>query len=207
MEFLFHFVCSSTCHTRLDTKSCHQPETMRKLRLLLLPLGLLQGLLSQTIHVSQIPVISVVKSSSVTLPCDYTINSAQEGTIGSYKWYKHSVKPAMEISNSKNEFIGRISRANTDRFIKEQSAAITLHRVGFSDSGMYYCEVSFQIGRDINVCGDGTFLNVTGSGDDPCPVNDSNCSCYGEAMSMKCLEADCAHGSPGLSRLQGSGQF
>ncbi|PIO38229.1 hypothetical protein AB205_0064740, partial [Aquarana catesbeiana] len=120
------------------------------------------GFLSQTIHISQIPVIFAAKGSSVTIPCDYNISSEQEATIGSYKWYKHSKHYKMEISSSNSELTGRISRADTDQFINERSAAIVLHRVRSLDSGMYYCEVSFQIGSDISLRGDGTFLNVTG---------------------------------------------
>ncbi|XP_072276366.1 natural cytotoxicity triggering receptor 3-like isoform X2 [Pyxicephalus adspersus] len=133
---------------------------MRSLQLLLLLVGPLQGFASQAIHVWQIPVISAVGGSSVTLPCVYNISSEQEATIGSYKWYKHLLHTGMEISNSK-ELIGRISRTATDQFIERRSASIILHRVGSSDSGIYYCEVIFQIGGDVTAHGNGTFLNVT----------------------------------------------
>ncbi|XP_072276365.1 natural cytotoxicity triggering receptor 3-like isoform X1 [Pyxicephalus adspersus] len=152
---------------------------MRSLQLLLLLVGPLQGFASQAIHVWQIPVISAVGGSSVTLPCVYNISSEQEATIGSYKWYKHLLHTGMEISNSK-ELIGRISRTATDQFIERRSASIILHRVGSSDSGIYYCEVIFQIGGDVTAHGNGTFLNVTGFVgflDNPWPRNVSNCSC------------------------------
>ncbi|XP_073447810.1 natural cytotoxicity triggering receptor 3-like [Aquarana catesbeiana] len=154
---------------------------MRRLRLLLLLLGPLQGFLSQTIHISQIPVIFAAKGSSVTIPCDYNISSEQEATIGSYKWYKHSKHYKMEISSSNSELTGRISRADTDQFINERSAAIVLHRVRSLDSGMYYCEVSFQIGSDISLRGDGTFLNVTGSMDELWQENDLDCNCSNDS--------------------------
>ncbi|XP_077307689.1 natural cytotoxicity triggering receptor 3-like [Lithobates pipiens] len=168
-----------------EIRGIHQPDIMRRLRLLLLLLGPLQGFLSQTIHISQIPVIFAEKGSSVTIPCDYNISSEQEATIGSYKWYKHSKHSKMEISPANNELTGRISRADTDQFINERSAAIVLHRVGSSDSGMYYCEVSFQIGSDISLRGDGTFLNVTGSMGELWQENDLDCNCSNSHKSHK----------------------
>ncbi|XP_068110924.1 uncharacterized protein [Hyperolius riggenbachi] len=134
------------------------------------------GLLCQTILVSQIPVIYVAEGGSVVLPCHYSISGEKiTTTIGSYKWYKDVVQTGLEVSNGHKEFSGRVFRADTDQFISERSAAIVLQRVGFGDSGMYYCEVTFQLGRDISAHGNGTFLNVTGLGGEVwlCPDPDS----------------------------------
>ncbi|XP_073447462.1 neural cell adhesion molecule 2-like [Aquarana catesbeiana] len=118
------------------------------------------GFLSQTIHVWQTPVIWTTEGDSITLPCDYRIDG-ENSTIGSYKWYRHIVRSGVEISENNRNFSGRLSRLNMDQFIHGRSAAITLHSVEFSDSGMYYCEVTFQTGQQISGEGNGTFLNVT----------------------------------------------
>ncbi|XP_075040262.1 uncharacterized protein LOC142100228 isoform X2 [Mixophyes fleayi] len=128
---------------------------------ILLVLGTLQGYHSQTIHVSQIPVIFTPEGSSVTLPCTYSISGAENIRIGSYKWYRHMVGTGPEVSDSNKDFTGRISREDTDQFITSSSAGITLHRVHVSDTGMYYCDVTFQHGGEISGHGPGTFLNVT----------------------------------------------
>ncbi|XP_075061676.1 natural cytotoxicity triggering receptor 3-like [Mixophyes fleayi] len=129
---------------------------------ILLLLGTLQGFQSQTIHVSQIPVIVTPEGSSVTLPCNYSISGAEDITIGSYRWYRHLVRTGPEVSDSNKDFTGRISREDFDEFIYNRSASITLHRVHVSDTGMYYCEVTFQHGGEISGHGTGTNLNVTG---------------------------------------------
>ncbi|XP_075040254.1 uncharacterized protein LOC142100224 [Mixophyes fleayi] len=119
------------------------------------------GFHSQTIHVSQIPVIVTPEGSSVTLPCTYNISGADNTTIGSYKWYRHMVRTGPEVSDSNKDFTGRLSREDTDQFITSRSASITLHRVHVSDNGMYYCEVIIQQDGEISGHGPGTFLNVT----------------------------------------------
>ncbi|XP_075061678.1 natural cytotoxicity triggering receptor 3-like [Mixophyes fleayi] len=131
---------------------------------ILLVLGTLQGFQSQTIHVSQIPVIVTPEGSSVTLPCNYSISGAEDITIGMYKWYRHMVRTGPEVSDSNKDFTGRISRVDLDEFINDRSASITLHRVHVSDTGVYYCEVTFQHGGEISGHGTGTLLNVTGEG-------------------------------------------
>ncbi|XP_073447978.1 uncharacterized protein [Aquarana catesbeiana] len=120
------------------------------------------GFLSQTIHVWQTPVIWATEGDSITLPCYYRIDG-ENPTIGSYKWYRHKVRSEVEISENDKYFSGRLSRVNNDQFIHGRSADITLHSVELSDSGMFYCEVSFQIGQQISGVGNGTFLNVTAS--------------------------------------------
>ncbi|XP_075040259.1 uncharacterized protein LOC142100225 isoform X2 [Mixophyes fleayi] len=129
---------------------------------LLLILGGLQGIHFQTIHVSQIPVIVTPEGSSVTLPCNYSISGAENTTSGTYKWYRHMVRTGPEVSDSNKYFTGRISRAKADDFYNRRSAGITLHRVHVSDTGMYYCDVTFQHGGEISGHGPGTLLNVTG---------------------------------------------
>ncbi|PIO38227.1 hypothetical protein AB205_0064730, partial [Aquarana catesbeiana] len=115
---------------------------------------------TQTIHVWQTPIIWATEGSSVTLPCDYRI-IGENASNGSYKWYRHIVRYGVEISENNKYFSGRLSRVDQDQFIHGQSAAITLHGVELSDSGMYYCEVTFQISQEISKDGNGTFLNVT----------------------------------------------
>ncbi|XP_073447977.1 natural cytotoxicity triggering receptor 3-like, partial [Aquarana catesbeiana] len=128
---------------------------------------------TQTIHVRQTPVIWTTEGSSVTLPCDYRI-IGENSSIGSYKWYRHIVRSGVEVSENNKNFPGRLSRVHIcsalqiihsvdqGQFFHGRSAAITLHPVELSDSGMYYCEVTFQIGQKIIGDGNGTFLNVTG---------------------------------------------
>ncbi|XP_073447441.1 natural cytotoxicity triggering receptor 3-like isoform X1 [Aquarana catesbeiana] len=126
------------------------------------------GFLSQTIHVRQTPVIWATEGSSVTLPCDYRIigESASIGendTVGSYKWYKHMVGSKAEVSDSNINYSGRLFMVHSTTFIREQLAAMTLQPVELSDSGMYYCEVTLEMGQEIPGYGNGTFLNVTAS--------------------------------------------
>ncbi|XP_075040304.1 uncharacterized protein LOC142100273 [Mixophyes fleayi] len=121
----------------------------------------LSGVECQTIHVSQIPTIVTPEGSSVTLPCNYSISGAQDATAGSYKWYRHMARAGPEVSHSNKDFTGRISTLDTDVFINNRSASITLHRVHVSDTGMYYCDVTFLHGGEISGHGTGTFLNVT----------------------------------------------
>ncbi|KAM5148029.1 natural cytotoxicity triggering receptor 3-like [Mantella aurantiaca] len=113
------------------------------------------------IHVWQIPVIWASEGSSVTLACDYNVPD-KKVTIGSYKWYRHILTGRSEVSDNNMNFSGRISIVDQQTFIRRRSAAITLHSVELSDSGMYYCEVILQDGLEISADGNGTFLNVTG---------------------------------------------
>ncbi|XP_077307106.1 uncharacterized protein LOC143926950 [Lithobates pipiens] len=134
----------------------------------LLILGVLPGSLLQTvnntmtIHVRQTPVIWATEGDSITLPCDYRI-IGENASIGSYKWYRHIVRSGVEVSENNKNFTGRLSKVDQDQFFHGRSAAITLYPVVLSDSGMYYCEVTFQIGQQISGEGNGTFLNVTAS--------------------------------------------
>ncbi|XP_073447975.1 uncharacterized protein [Aquarana catesbeiana] len=116
--------------------------------------------LSQTIHVWQTPVIWATEGSLVTLPCDYRI-IGESASTGSFKWYKYITKFRSEVYENQKNFSGRLYRVNQDQFIHGRSAAITLHPVELSDSGMYSCEVIFQIGQQISGEGNGTLLNVT----------------------------------------------
>ncbi|XP_063797647.1 natural cytotoxicity triggering receptor 3 [Pseudophryne corroboree] len=120
------------------------------------------GYHSQTITVSQIPVIVTPEGSSVTLPCTYSISGADNATDGWYRWYRHTVRTGPDVTDSNKDFTGRISRVDGEEFISSRSASITLHRADVSDTGMYYCEVTFQHGGEISGHGAGTFLNVTG---------------------------------------------
>ncbi|KAG9464387.1 hypothetical protein GDO78_020017, partial [Eleutherodactylus coqui] len=121
----------------------------------------LSGFLSLEIQVFQIPKVHATSSSDATLPCTYNISGVKEVTVGSYKWYRHLVRYGPEVSNSNRDFTGRISRANTDRFINTRSAQITIHNVIPSDTASYYCEVTFVHGGEITGHGPGTLLNVT----------------------------------------------
>ncbi|KAG9461298.1 hypothetical protein GDO78_017341 [Eleutherodactylus coqui] len=134
---------------------------MMRLAVLILILGPLQGFLSLEIQVFQVPEVHVTSSSDATLPCIYNISGAEEVTVGSYKWYRHLVKKELEVSNSSKVFTGRISRLNTDQFINNRSAQITIHNVIPSDTAKYYCEVTFVYGGEITGHGTGTLLNVT----------------------------------------------
>ncbi|XP_075688585.1 sodium channel regulatory subunit beta-2-like [Rhinoderma darwinii] len=124
-------------------------------------LGVLEGIVSQKIEVSQIPEVHGTAGSEVTLPCTYNVSGVEEGSLGSYKWYRHLVKTGPEVSDSNKDFTGRISRADAAEFTSKRDARITLHNVEPSDTGTYYCQVTFQHGKRISGHGDGTTLNVT----------------------------------------------
>ncbi|XP_075688584.1 natural cytotoxicity triggering receptor 3-like [Rhinoderma darwinii] len=124
-------------------------------------LGVLEGIVSQKIEVSQIPEVHGTAGSEVTLPCTYNVSGVEEGSLGSYKWYRHLVKTGPEVSDSNKDFTGRISRADAAEFTSKRDARITLHNVEPSDTGTYYCQVTFQHGKEISGHGDGTALNVT----------------------------------------------
>ncbi|XP_066452922.1 sodium channel subunit beta-4-like isoform X1 [Eleutherodactylus coqui] len=129
--------------------------------LLLLLLASLEGFLSLEIQVFQVPEVHATPNSDAILPCTYSISGAEEVTVGSYKWYRHLVKKELEVSNSSKDFTGRISRLNTDQFINNRSAQITIHNVIPSDTATYYCEVTLVHGGEITGHGTGTLLNVT----------------------------------------------
>ncbi|XP_068110926.1 uncharacterized protein [Hyperolius riggenbachi] len=128
---------------------------------MLLILWMMPGFLSQTIQVSQVPVIYGTKGGSITLPCNYSLGGREKVTDGTYRWYKNGAKIGPEVSNNIPDYTGRISRADVNQFIEGRSAAITLHIVGPVDTGLYYCEVSFHTGGQVTGYGNGTFLNVT----------------------------------------------
>nr|DBA18315.1 TPA: hypothetical protein GDO54_016579 [Pyxicephalus adspersus] len=119
------------------------------------------GFLSQMIHVQQIPVKWATEGSSVTLPCYYNISGGNT-SIGSFKWYRHKAVSNVEVSDNSTHFHGRVSEADVNKFISEQSATITLHNVEKADLGMYFCEVRLLFSQEISGHGNGTFLNVTG---------------------------------------------
>ncbi|KAM3931049.1 natural cytotoxicity triggering receptor 3 [Leptodactylus fuscus] len=132
----------------------------------LIILGALGGVLLQEIQVFQVPEIHATPGSDVTLPCTYNVSGDVDATIGSYRWYRHLVKIGPELSDSNKDFTGRISRPDTDQFLKTRSAPITIHNVDLTDTGTYYCEVSITDGREISGNGAGTFLNVRDIGMD-----------------------------------------
>ncbi|XP_056381237.1 natural cytotoxicity triggering receptor 3-like isoform X2 [Hyla sarda] len=138
---------------------------MRLVQAVLL-LGALQGFLSQVIQVFQSPeILHAYVGSNVTLLCTYNISGVkEEATIGSYMWRRHLVKMGPVVSNDNEGFTGRISRVDTESFIKTRSAHITIHNVVSSDTGIYFCEVTFlnRISVGISGHGAGTLLNVTG---------------------------------------------
>ncbi|OCT85610.1 hypothetical protein XELAEV_18023781mg [Xenopus laevis] len=129
---------------------------MRGLALLLL-LGALKGCLVQNMQVSQIPAVNSTEGSTVTLHCHYTFSSTEHMTIGWYKWYRHVLGGA-EVSNDNGNF----SRASQSEFVDNRSANIRLHRVQIADTGLYICEVTLGLSKNLQGHGNGTFLNVTG---------------------------------------------
>ncbi|XP_044129600.1 uncharacterized protein LOC122922900 isoform X3 [Bufo gargarizans] len=113
------------------------------------------------IQVYQTPEVHATPGSDVTLPCTYNVSGVEEATIGSFTWYRHLVKTGPEVSDSSKDFTGRISRADTEQFISNRDAHITIHNVLDSDAGSYFCAVSFLEGETISGSGAGTLLNVT----------------------------------------------
>uniref|UniRef100_A0A8C5PXA4 Natural cytotoxicity triggering receptor 3 n=1 Tax=Leptobrachium leishanense TaxID=445787 RepID=A0A8C5PXA4_9ANUR len=109
--------------------------------------------------VSQSRMVNATVGDSVTLECNYTINSSINITLGWYKWYRHLLH-GDEVSNTTGYYKGRVSMASPSDFIEKASASITLHNLNISDTGMYVCEVN--INEIISGHGNGTFLNVTG---------------------------------------------
>uniref|UniRef100_A0A8C5PXG2 Natural cytotoxicity triggering receptor 3 n=1 Tax=Leptobrachium leishanense TaxID=445787 RepID=A0A8C5PXG2_9ANUR len=115
----------------------------------------LQGVHSQSLQVSQSPMVNTKEGDSVTLECNYTINNE---TIGWYKWYRHQLH-GDEVSNNTGYYKGRVSMASPSDFTEKASASITLHNVSITDTGMYICEVN--INEMISGHGNGTFFKVS----------------------------------------------
>ncbi|CAH2312355.1 natural cytotoxicity triggering receptor 3-like [Pelobates cultripes] len=132
---------------------------------LLLILGALQGLQSHSIQVYQIPRVDAVSGSSVTLECQYTLSNISEGDLGWFTWYRHLLNGDC-VSNTEGLYKGRVSKSSQSDFINKRSANIILHNVDLSDTGMYICQVTFQLNETISGHGSGTFLNVTDETDD-----------------------------------------
>ncbi|XP_073501414.1 natural cytotoxicity triggering receptor 3-like [Phyllobates terribilis] len=122
-------------------------------------LGALEGFLSLEIEVFQAPEVHAAPGSVVFLPCTYKVPGEEQVTIGSYKWYRHLVKTGPEVSDSNDQFSGRITRATAEEFINNRTAHLIIHNVDPTDTGMYYCEVSIHGGTTGN--GNGTALHVT----------------------------------------------
>ncbi|KAG9462105.1 hypothetical protein GDO78_014904, partial [Eleutherodactylus coqui] len=121
----------------------------------------MSGFLSLEIQVFQVPEVHATSSSDAILPCTYNISGEEEATVGSYKWYRHLVKKELEVSNSSEDFTGRISMLDTNQFINNRSAQITIHNVIPADTSYYYCEVTLIHGGETTGHGPGTLLNVT----------------------------------------------
>ncbi|OCT85602.1 hypothetical protein XELAEV_18023772mg [Xenopus laevis] len=134
---------------------------MSLMRLLLFLQGALQGCLSQSIHVFQIPEVNATKGSTVTLQCNYTLISTEETSIGWYRWYKH-VLGGPEVSNDNVHFKDRVSRVTNTDFLSNGLANIQLHDVQLEESGMYLCEVEFMLNQSTKGYGNWTFLHVQG---------------------------------------------
>ncbi|CAN2391828.1 susceptibility to T cell mediated cytotoxicity [Pristimantis euphronides] len=161
MSIHFHLHHQLTAFISLISLSVVYSKMSRRLAAFTLILGSLQGFLCQVIQVFQVPEVHATPGSDATLPCTYNVSGVVEGSIGSYKWYRHLVKTGTEVSNIKKEFAGRISRADLDQFIKSRWAHIIIHNVDPTDTGTYYCEVTFLHGGEKSVHGAGTLLNVT----------------------------------------------
>ncbi|OCT85608.1 hypothetical protein XELAEV_18023780mg [Xenopus laevis] len=129
---------------------------------LLLILAALQASLSQNIEVSQIPEVNVIEGSTANLECSYNMSNLDLPT-GGYKWHRH-VLHRDDIFRS-DEFKDRLTKESTEDFLNKTSASIQLHNVGLTDTGLYFCEVEFSASFHIKGNGNGTFLNVTVTGE------------------------------------------
>ncbi|KAM5148030.1 uncharacterized protein ACMZJ9_011673 [Mantella aurantiaca] len=110
----------------------------------------------QTLEVYQIPSITAIEHSSVTLFCNYTFN----GTFnGFYKWYRHDVS-GPEVTNTSEGFSGRVSIVSQSDFIYRKSANLHIHQLVLSDYGLYVCEVTLITSPTDNAHGNSTFLEV-----------------------------------------------
>uniref|UniRef100_A0A8C5PXW1 Natural cytotoxicity triggering receptor 3 n=1 Tax=Leptobrachium leishanense TaxID=445787 RepID=A0A8C5PXW1_9ANUR len=127
---------------------------------LIITLGALTGVHSQSLQVSQAPMVNAREGGSVTLECNYLINRSNNETIGWYKWYRHLLH-GDEVSNTTGDYKGRVSMASPSDFIEKASANIILHNVSITDTGKYICQVN--INERISGHGNGTFLNVSDS--------------------------------------------
>uniref|UniRef100_A0A8C5WIE2 Natural cytotoxicity triggering receptor 3 n=1 Tax=Leptobrachium leishanense TaxID=445787 RepID=A0A8C5WIE2_9ANUR len=105
--------------------------------------------------------VNATVGDSVTLECNYTINSSINFTIGWYKWYRHLLH-GDEVSNTTGDYKGRVSMASPSDFTEKASANIILHNVSITDTGMYVCEINITDIISGHGTGNGTFLNVTG---------------------------------------------
>uniref|UniRef100_A0A803JQQ3 Natural cytotoxicity triggering receptor 3 n=1 Tax=Xenopus tropicalis TaxID=8364 RepID=A0A803JQQ3_XENTR len=142
------------------TVSATHGRAMRLTRLLLLLLlGALQGSLSQSIHVSQDPVVNATKGSTVTLQCNYTLSTTEKSPFGWYRWYKH-VLGGPEVSNDNGYFKDRVSKVTQTDFLSHGLANIQLRDVQPEESGMYICEVEFMLNQSTKGHGNWTFLHV-----------------------------------------------
>ncbi|XP_063284176.1 natural cytotoxicity triggering receptor 3-like [Pelobates fuscus] len=121
----------------------------------------LKGFQSHSIQVYQIPRVDAVSGSSVTLQCQYTLRYISEADHGWFTWYRHIVNGEDCVSNTEGLFKGRVSKSNLNDFINKSSANIILHNVDITDTGLFICQVTFQLDETISGHGNGTFLNVT----------------------------------------------
>uniref|UniRef100_A0A8C5QI76 Natural cytotoxicity triggering receptor 3 n=1 Tax=Leptobrachium leishanense TaxID=445787 RepID=A0A8C5QI76_9ANUR len=111
--------------------------------------------------VSQSRMVNAREGDSVTLECNYTINSSINVTIGWYKWYRHLLH-GDEVSNTTGDYKGRVSMTSPSDFTEKASANIILHNVSITDTGMYVCEINITDIISGHGTGNGTFLGVTG---------------------------------------------
>uniref|UniRef100_A0A8C5PXB8 Natural cytotoxicity triggering receptor 3 n=1 Tax=Leptobrachium leishanense TaxID=445787 RepID=A0A8C5PXB8_9ANUR len=100
--------------------------------------------------------VKATEGDSVSLDCNYTIDSSSKTKIPWYKWYRCLLNWE-EISNTTEYFKGRVSTSSPHEFIDKASANIVLHNVTITDSGMYICEVNIN---GISRHGNGTFIYV-----------------------------------------------
>ncbi|KAG8436223.1 hypothetical protein GDO86_007359, partial [Hymenochirus boettgeri] len=112
------------------------------------------------LYVFQTPEICVAMGSTVTLHCNYVINTTEVPTVGWFKWHRHMEK-GPEVTNDNKDYYGRISTADQNDFIHKSIADVKLKNVNITDTGLYYCVVSLLLSEIISNHGDGTFLNVT----------------------------------------------
>ncbi|XP_018114427.1 uncharacterized protein LOC108714581 isoform X2 [Xenopus laevis] len=94
-------------------------------------------------------------------------------STGGYKWHRHMLHGA-DIFRS-DEFKDRLTKESTEDFLNKRSASIQLHNAGLTDTGLYFCEVEFSGPMQITGHGNGTFLNVTVTGN---IASSNKCTAY-----------------------------
>ncbi|XP_078502078.1 uncharacterized protein LOC144756290 [Lissotriton helveticus] len=120
---------------------------------------LLEGISLHDITVSQPMYTTVTAGDAATLQCSF--NSIEKSSIGGYKWFfiKPSSSSKTEVTNSSEQFSGRVFMPDHAIFTSQKKADIEIYNVQHNDAGTYVCEVElFMINRKGR--GNGTQLLV-----------------------------------------------